>query len=222
VDGFDELLPHERKMLETHLLEKFWGRKDCTRIVIALRDEFSLSSPILRRSEKRLNLPVFSPETGEAQLQKRAELQKETVVPPAELKPLIPPYNWTHPRINTHLHDTIHLRKQNQSDLALNADDLKQCWSSLIEEKLEQEGFDLNTIEDNLKALVGHDQQEALTMQQFAETGKHSRSSASTHIQNLMKLSLVSSSKQRYKVVDGIREIIRAEVVLRGKESSHG
>lgn len=216
VDNFDEVHPNEREMLEKQLLEQFW-RNLCVRIIIATRDEFGLSSFNLRRGEERKYLSVFKPPEGQAQLEKRAASTDTPVLPPAELLPLIRPYQWTNPGLNTCLYEKAKRRRLGQQNPLLTPDDLKNCWLIPIESRSNQVSVSLAVIESDLKAIIS---EETWTVETFAQICNYSRSVALNHIDSMMTLGLLSSERQRYKVVDGLREIIRAEVGLRRGEMS--
>lgn len=211
VDSFDELPPNEREILQKHLLEEFW-RNECVKIAIAFRDELSLNRPTLRRGEERLYLKIFEPQEGQDQLQKRAEkFQEDSIISPQALRSLIPPYDWTHPKLNTGLYEAAHEKAQNQQPLSFTPAELNNCWVSLIETKAQDLSMDLSIIEGDLKAIASS---EIWTVEIFAQICGYSLSEAYQHIADLMALTLVSHEKQNYKVVDGIRELIQAEIVL--------
>jgi len=217
VDDFDELPLNERTFLEKQLLEQFW-RHPCSRILISFRNEASLSSHILRRGEApRVPLTVFTPNVGEEQLQKRATKEESTTLSIADLSPLVPLYKWTHPGINTCLYETAKDRKANNQLPLITADDLKDCWLSPLKQRV-QGPSDLDKVETDLKAIIN--QEETWTLETFAQTLSYSRSLAYSRIQILLALSLVLNDRHRYKVVDGIREIIQAETELRKQAAS--
>ena len=73
------------------------------------------------------------------------------------------------------------------------------------------------TLERDLKRIVAH-KEDTWTLETFATMCDYSEREALHHLQSLMALSVVSPAyKQRYKVVDGLREIIRAENRLRSQ-----
>ncbi|MCK6625934.1 MAG: hypothetical protein L6R45_12250 [Anaerolineae bacterium] len=214
VDALDELLDNERRELEKNLLEQFWLNPG-VRIVMAFRDDLGLKSPNLRRGEIRTPLQIFEPETGQKQLQK---LAAENVPPqPADLLPLLPPYLWTHPQINVSLYEIAQREAPNRQPLAFTTDELKSCWVSLIKDKVDQALLSQDVIENDLRAIsAGED---TWTLETFAALGQYAQGEALDHLQSLMALSIVSQAGgQRYQVVDGLRELLRAEIKLREKE----
>lgn len=204
VDAFDELPDNERGDLERHLLERFWNNSS-VRMIMAFRDEIRLTSPPLRRGEERIPLGVFTPMLGQKQLQRRAEFYQDSLSLQV-LLPLIPYYNWTHPKINTSLYETAKQKIQNQQPLEFTLDEKRSCWVALIAEKLPYTPLTLSLIEKDLKAIIGSGN--TCTAETFAQAGGYSLSIAFKHLQDLMALSLIFTENQKYKVIDGIREFI--------------
>jgi hypothetical protein len=216
VDALDELPENERKELEKHLLEQFW-RNPCVRIMISLRDEYSLTSHNLRRSEERMLLSPFSKEAeGRQQLAKRSQLGGENLkLSQEELLKIVSPYPLKVPGINTILSKRIKQNEDDQRHPVLSAGDLRECWQTLIGVEFTRRPESPETLEEDLKKIVEHEE-DTWTLETFANLCAYHEIMALYHIQSLMTLSIVSSAhKQRYQVVDGIREIIRAENRLR-------
>ncbi|MBE7551040.1 MAG: AAA family ATPase [Anaerolineales bacterium] len=215
VDEFDKLLDNERRELEKRLLEQFW-MNPCVRIVMAFRDDLGLKSPNLRRGEQRISLQVFTPKVGQKQLIKLVAGHHNLALKPEDLLPIIPPYNWTHPAINAYLFALAQQEASQRQPFAFTAADLRNCWILLIKEKLTQEFIELSTIETDLKAIVAGE--DTWTLETFATACDYSQGKALDHLQNLMALSIVTQAGgQRYRVVDGLRELLRAEERLTEK-----
>lgn len=213
VDAFDELLDNERRELEKHLLERFWYNPS-VRIIMAFRDELRLTSPPLRRGEERTHLGAFTPTLGQEQLQRRAEFYQDSLSP-QELPPLVPSYNWTHPYINTRLYEILKQKKLANQSLRLAREDLRRSWLSLIEGKLQQKFLSPGLIEKDLQAITA--KVDAWTLETFAQVCGYNLSTAFNHLQDLMALSLITGERGKYRVVDGIREIIQATAVMEKK-----
>lgn len=216
VDAFDELLDNERRELETHLLEQFWANP-AVRIIMAFRDVLSLLRPTLRRGEERFPLQIFSSEVG------RAQLQKLTTDNPGlkaeDLLSLLPPYRWNHPKINSCLCALAHNKVQHHLPLLFTADEVRDCWVSLIEDKIDLHIINLKEIENDLKTIVTVE--DTWTLETFATICKCDKREAHHRIQRLMAISVVvQAQSQRYQIIDGLRELLRAENHLReeGKE----
>lgn len=215
VDGLDETLKNEQRELEIHLLEQFW-RDPRVRIIVSFRDEYSLTSPNLRRGEERVPLEPFSEDDGRRQLDKRSELKAEELrISQADMLKIVSPYTLNVPGLNTILSKCIKQNEGFQRHPVLSADDLRECWHTLIGLALTRRAETPESLEKDLKRIVDH-HEDTWTLETFANLCACSESTAYYHIQSLMTLSVVSSAyRQRYQVVDGIREIIRAENRLR-------
>lgn len=72
----------------------------------------------------------------------------------------------------------------------------------------------LDTIEADLKIIAGH-KEDTWTIKTYGQLCGCSELEASRRVQKLMELSLVANEGSRFKIVDGIREIIRAEMDIR-------
>lgn len=219
VDALDEL-PDLRQELEDHFLAHFW-RKECVRIIISFRDEFSLKNPNLRRSERRITLTTFSQEQGQEQLDKRAKLIPEPLSSPFKhLLELVHPYKFNHPGLNTLLSQTINKNEHNSQNPVLTAADLRQCWLALIKEPLAAEPGYAAVLERDLKTIVLHPE-DSWTFETFADICKYSQNEAFAHWQDLMAACVVEQHpdySQRYRVIDGLRELLCAELRLREEE----
>lgn len=220
VDGLDETLKNERRELEIHLLEQFW-LDPRVRIIVSFRDEYSLTSPNLRRGEERLLLEPFSEDEGRRQLDKRSKLMEEQLrISQGELLKIVSPYALNIPGLNTILSKRIKQNEDYHRHPLLSADDLQECWHTLIGLALTRRAETPESLEEDLKRIVGH-QEDTWTLETFANLCVYSEGTAHYHIQSLMALSVVSSAyRQRYQVVDGIREIIRAENRLRREKKA--
>lgn len=212
VDAFDELFHNERRELEKNLLQPFWSNSN-VRIIMAFRNEFTFISPYLRRGEERFSLEIFTLDAGQKQLQILAAAN--SIINLEALISLIPPYRWTHPQINASLYNIIEQRFLNKESPLLTADDLRNCWVSLIEGILIQNTGALSQIENDLKAIVAVE--DTWTLETFSIVCQYDIREAFNHIDQLFAIGFIApeAQSQRYQVVDGIREIIRAELRLR-------
>jgi hypothetical protein len=215
VDAFDELLPNEGRELEKHLLEPFWANST-VRIVIAFRDELSLVSPTLRRGEERMRLEAFSEPEGRRQLDKRLKLKDESLrVSLEDFLDLVDPYTLNVPALNLILLRRIRQNEQaNRSPLLL-ADDLRASWHELVGEKLTQQPFSVDTLESDLWKIV-RIPETSWNLETFAEVCGYTVYKALQHIDSLITLGVVNQTRrQRYQVIDGLREILRLQLRLR-------
>lgn len=214
VDAFDELLDNERRELEKHLLERFWANPN-VRIIMAFRDELSLRSPTLRRGEDRLHLGIFSEYEGREQLTKRQELLEEKVQTSIEvLLEWINPYPLSVPGINTIIFERVRQNEASSNNSILNPADIRACWRELIGPKLETSLDTVETIEKDLQQITALSE-DSWTLESFADKGGYTQTNALYRIQSLMALSVVvQAGGQRYKIVDGLRELLYAEARL--------
>lgn len=218
VDALDELPNHLRHEFENRVLEKFW-RKDCVRIVISFRDDQRLENPSLRRGEKRITLSTFTLEQGREQLKKRAKIIPELLNTPFDvLCELVQPYPFNHPGLNTILARKIKQNEENGHNPVLTAGDLQKCWFELIKEPLAPDPGYAVMLEADLKKviMVGED---SWTFETFASICEYSQKVAFDHWQDLMERSVVTphrTHKSRYIIIDGLRELLCAELRLRG------
>ncbi|GIK43241.1 MAG: hypothetical protein BroJett011_70740 [Chloroflexota bacterium] len=213
VDGLDELAPKTAEVLQKVFLESFWDKPQL-RMIISFRDEFSLTSHTLRLGEERMSLTAFTPPTGKEQLRKRVTSEAPSILFQKDLKDLvalIPQYTWTNPGLNTCLYTKAKKRRVNGQTPLLTVADLNECWLGPIKAKSKELSVTLSELESNLKIVSAED---TWTVETFSQICGYSLVVAHKHIQELIALSLVTNEKQKYKIVDGIRELIRAEVAL--------
>lgn len=112
IDSFEEIDDQLRLEIEEGLLAVF-ARRSCTRVVIFRRDEYALQSNDLAWNERRLMLEELKGNEPQQQLQKRLEnwqvlapLQPgvtSQLLTVLQLTDQLPPYQWNHPGLNTHL-----------------------------------------------------------------------------------------------------------------------
>lgn len=131
VDGFEEAESDERRMwLEEHIFGRFLSR-GCTRLIIARRDDYTLSNNFLRWNEKKEWLDVLEGSEGKAQLEKRATGTHHPDI--NSLLNSIPPYKWNHPRINSDLFQRADANRATGKLPLLGVDDLRACIDILVQ-----------------------------------------------------------------------------------------
>ncbi len=220
VDGLDEIQDHIRRELENRFLVQFW-LKDCVRMVVSFRDDFSLRTHHLRRGERRIVLDTFTTDQGHQQLEKRAQVIPETLNTSfAELSQLVAPYKFNLPGLTTLLSQKVKENEQNGQSPVLTANDLRTCWQALIKRPLAETPGYAEVLEGDLKAIVSHSD-DSWTFETFSRTCNYSQNEAFAHWQELMALNAVAPHpvhKSRYMVIDGLREMLRAEISLREEE----
>lgn len=215
VDAFDELFPNEGRELEKHLLEPFWANSN-VRIVIAFRDELSLVSPTLRRGEERIRLEAFSEPEGRRQLDKYLQLKDEGLqISLEDFFDLVDPYTLNVPALNLILLRRIRQNERANRSPLLSADDLRASWHELIGEKLTQQPFSADTLESDLWKIV-RIPETSWNLETFAEVCGYTVYEALQHIDGLITLGVVNQTRrQRYQVIDGLREILRLQLRFR-------
>ncbi len=220
VDALDEVPEHIRRELENRFLGQFW-RKDCVRLVVSFRDDFKLKTHHLRRGERRIVLDTFTTDQGHQQLEKRAQVIPENLNTPfEELSQLVAPYKFNLPGLTTLLSQQVKKNEQNGQSPVLTAADLKVCWQLLIKQPLAETSGHAKILEADLKAIVLHSE-DSWTFETFSRICNYSQNEAFPHWQELMALSVVAPHpihKSRYMVIDGLREMLRAEISLREEE----
>jgi hypothetical protein len=210
VDALDEPPNNLCRELENRILENFW-RRDCVRMIISFRDDFSLKNPNLRRGETRIVLETFSQEQGREQLEKRATVIPEALTTPIEkLLELVYPYKFNHPGLNTLLSQKIYQNELNGHNPVLTADDLRDCWAALIKDSLAIDPGYAKIVERDLKILVSI-KEDTWILETVAKYLDASVTDAQKRLQELIEKSVVAHySAKRYKVVDGLREFLRS------------
>lgn len=219
VDGLDEAPPDQAAKIEWEILERFIG-KQCVRMVIAHRDEYTLKNPLKNQAE-RFFLSI--PPSVEEQFQKFKKWFYKDVTPPTEtnldqFKRLLTHYQWNHPYINAFLFDKALQRVASDVTQLLTTDDLRECLYAVIERRdkdgkprfgaLKGETFDClkqiakglpNTwsLADLLRQLGLREQDEC--MKQLFEYG----------------VAFYNPTIRRYQLADGLRELAR-DLVERG------
>lgn len=223
IDAFDEVEDDERRsILERSLLEPFWLDNNCAKIIIAYRDQFKFRSSSLkndREPDSISPLEIFARSDGEEQLHRlTVELSIANLIIPHDL-PTILPYEWNHPKINSCLFTILHAKVTKSEMAKLTADDLRACWLGLIEERAKAEKLLLSRIEQDLKAIV---KMKRWTHEEFHDVCEYSTLAETLRaIDALRKLSLVLYlTGLENQVIDGVREIICAELELRRKPAT--
>ncbi len=217
VDALDEMPKNLRRELENRFLVKFW-RKDCVRMVISFRDDFSLRSDSLRRGERRIVLTTFTEEQGQEQLEKRTTVIPERLNIPAEnLSVLVYPYKFTHPGLNSLLSQKINKNEQDGHEQVLTADDLRDCWLTLIKRPLAETLEYANLLQEGLIKVVNHNQ-DSFTIEDYADMKNCTVEEAYKQMEVLRAENLVIQAGGLYSVAGGLREFIRAEIHLKEEE----
>ncbi len=220
VDALDEVPEHIRKSMENSFLGQFW-LKDCVRMVVSFRDDFSLRAHHLRRGERRIVLDTFTQEQGREQLAKRAYfLDEPSNMAYEEILSLVNPYKLNYPGLNTLLVQKIKQNEQIGQVPLITADDLRDCWQAVIKQPLAETSGYAETLESDLKAIVSHNE-DSWTFGTFSRICNYTQNEAFVHWQGFIALSVVVPHpihKSGYMVIDGLREMLRAEIRLRDKE----
>jgi len=222
VDALDELPNNLRRELENRFLAQFW-RKNCVRMVISFREDFFLRSHTLRRGELRITLNAFSPEQG------RELVAKRTQFVPAEthnisfkdLLELVEPYPFNLPQLNTILSQKVHHNEKLKKKPLLGSADLRSAWLELINQPLASSASYAEILEKDLKTIVLYPE-DSWSPEEFARVCGYNQIDAFNHWQDLVALSLVvpdPRGNRRYMVIDGLRELLRAEIRLRETEN---
>jgi Ni2+-binding GTPase involved in maturation of urease and hydrogenase len=210
VDTMDTIPDTQQiRLLERRLLEEFWSNP-YARILVALRDDYALRSPTLRRGERPLALDQLSTDEGHQQLEKRAT--SLATPPPADLLNTILPYSWQTPGFNSYLTRRAAQNRQDDRTPLLQAEDLRHCRREVI-------GPKLSDILDKHLECLSRQLTDTWTQTMFAQECQLSSSQAGKVIQEFFALGIVMHTDipQRLKIVDGLRELMRAESALRGQ-----
>lgn len=217
VDGFDELFPNEARPLEKQVLEEFW-RKECVRIVMAIREQGKLTSPTLRRGELRSDLNPFSQAEGDQQLAVRLE---ELQTPRSELIELVAPYTLQIPGLNTLLARQVRKNEQASRTPLLTSGDVEFCWRELIGESIKTVPHSWETLEQDL-IKFGHHPVETWTVSDFVVICQvDSEREAREHIDSLQKLGVVAHVQhQRFAMVEGLRQLLCAYHRLKDEQNN--
>lgn len=218
VDGFEEINQQERDRLEWTVLEQFISR-GCTRILIGQRDEFALNSPSLRWTEGKEILSVMDEKESDLQIKTRLEKWNAhprhagpiVNFPSADwLKNLrehnpLPPYDWNHPGLNTLLLERIVPRHQAGSEAYVSVDDLRQCILEVTGSISPLSSSQLDCLRAVATRLPPEWANEDLmdTLKIVIEDD---------NLSELFRRGIVFNIEgtPRYKVADGLRELVRA------------
>jgi len=202
VDGFEEVSEKLRSEIENDLLVPFLAQP-CTRVILTRRDDYALQNPDLRWNEQLIILGIFPPQDGREQLEKRLEAQHGLTL--ALKFPLllesIPPYKWDHPSINTVLLDRIAKQYIAGHEPHLSRQDLRDCldeivWPFTLSKAARQLVCELAKLKDewtekDLSKLLGINLSDP-------------------ELNELFGMGIVQEASPRYKLADGIRELIKA------------
>ena len=217
VDSFEDINEAQRDELQERVLAPFIGRS-CTRILLSRRDEYTLYSPALRWNEGKEWLSVMKIHEGDQQLQRRLQQKKsdpqhqETagLLPlnmPVILKSIVAKYAWNHPGINTFLFERAAARQRQNLSPLLTPADLRECVEATqLLRSISDDEYDFLiaiatrladdwTVSHLTKALnVNFDDEPLL---------------------ELFRRGLVFNvdGTQRYKLADGLRELLRASPI---------
>jgi len=184
-------------------------------LIIACRDDFIIPGRILRK-KKSDDIPLqhFSLAEGIQQLQNINPLP----VPEADLLNLLAPYRLSVPGWNKCLYKKILAHHQAGHPHLLTADDVRGCWFSPLQKNIERNHFDAAQIVDDLLALAdGVATSPNFTLKNFEEWCACETNEAGKRIKNLLELAVVISSSNLYRLVDGLADLIRAELRLQNQ-----
>jgi hypothetical protein len=133
VDSFDEISIELRNELETRFFQRFISRS-CTHIVIARRDNYALIGPQLRLHETVDHLQVLGDVLGWQQIEAlKASFPQDVALPDLpQLRNIIPPYQWTHPRANAWLFNRACDNVANRISQLLGYADLTACLEATV------------------------------------------------------------------------------------------
>jgi hypothetical protein len=218
LDGLDEPSPNEQSMLEKQLLEPTLAYPPA-RLVGSCRDDFGFKSLKLRKAGKdSLRLQPFTPAEARQQLQKRPELSHgDLPFDQDKLATLVTPYKFDVPYLTTTLVRLAKCNLDENREKLLSADDIRRCWLAAIGVKFDQPTVSPGDLENNLKAmstLAGWSGED------FAQQCQLNMHQTSYRIGILMTLGVVqyTAAGQQYQVVNGLRELIQAELRRRERE----
>lgn len=226
VDGFEDLTdPNLQRFLEEHLFSCYHG-VTCTRIIIALRDNYSLKHPSLRRDETQiplgpLNTAVNNHE-GQAQVILRDEISSHPLKDVSQLLTTVPPYNWNHPQINSELYRRCCLNGAKSNDLLLTCEDLIACLEEIAKPvTLGQTTLNRLVALAHLKASQPDEFLDIWTdYDMFLQLGIRA---ADPDIEQLFRIGFITPIPKgpTRKIADGVRELIRAWKICR-EEATRG
>jgi hypothetical protein len=209
VDGLDEAAESEAHILEERVFSNFLNR-DCTRVLLAYRDEYWLKNHHLRRDVQIERLAVFETGEGYSQLEKQVRaldsIEGSALLDLDKFVHCLRFYHWDHPYINFVLFD-VALR---HGRTRLTKSDLQNCLYMILQPiELELPVFDLLSKLAHIKQMA-----DSWTM-------KHLRDELGIGVDDngfdqLFKAGVVYHIRgtPRYQVADGIRELLRDHQAL--------
>lgn len=219
VDGFEEMDQQSRVEIEERMLLRLFGSTSA-RLVIALRDEFSIKSPGLRWNENRLHIGPLSTDEGKSQLEKRASKIQYMIPNLGSLLKSIPPYQWNHPYANVWLSERATNNRQVNVERFLLTTDLEECLDELAKpQPLATNTFECLVALAHLRAPRPDQFLDTwMDLDMFSQLGIRSNSS---DIEQLFEIGFITTIPKgpTKKVADGVRELARAWKRLNEEES---
>ncbi|CAG0962189.1 hypothetical protein ANRL3_00951 [Anaerolineae bacterium] len=226
VDGYEEVEEKIRQDVDEQILERFFNRPECIRMLIALRDEGSIDSFVLRKNQCLPSLPLDAladPTMQFSEFVKKHYPQVQNLTF-GQLKalpliqghesglPRITSYNWDHPYINAFLFNRALSRAMGSPASVLTRNDISECISNLIR-RPDQNGHSrympltldvlgcLTKIAQSLDKEWTSDELESLDLDINDD-----------RINQVFQYGIIfnsTNSAQRYKVSDGLWELLR-------------
>lgn len=199
IDGGDEATASSWRRIEREVLEPF-ARELALRFVVALRDDWALQVSSLRYEETRLPLSSLINPEGREQIRKLL-VQGSRPEQPDDLLQLLPGYTWSHPGLNTFLFEDW----QSHNFAGLGNDLLTRGLQALLEIAPPQ----LTDIR-GLLTRIDLDMADAWIPEDLKSLLNTSISAAWDRIEELRKFGLLTTERNRHKIIDGVREFLRA------------
>ncbi len=196
VDGYDEVESDEiRDYLQEHIFVTFW-QQECTRILIAQRDEAGFPHPVLSWNEEVCPLPGFiDKEERQEQIKK---LQREYPVQ-LDILDALEPYLSTIPLINHLLFE----RAVEQHPNPLNKDDFQHCVDELVKRA------DISSESERILYIIAQKLDENWTQIELKE--KTSIMLGDNNLEQLFETGLVHhiTGTARYQIDEGLRSLLQ-------------
>ena len=128
VDGYDEIESiADQEFLQEHILSRFWGGNS-TRIVLARRDEDTITHLMLSWSDEVIRLDGFNAKQKQEQIKKRAQ-KAQSEVDTQQLLESLTPYISSNPFINTYLF----MRAADHESHSITRSDLHDCFMDILD-----------------------------------------------------------------------------------------
>ncbi len=202
VDGLNEPAIEIQKIIQKNLLEPLLRYPKNSKIIITTRDDYSLSSALLRRREgDRIPLNLFSPDSGWKQLQKRAKYgnDDDRVRLPDDFVEQVQPYDLSIPGLNTCLFEKLRQKQESAQPAAFNTADFEDCIRQALQVSNTILRHDINELLADMQTLVKARLFE-WTLEKFSATCKYDRQNTIHHRNDLIVLGVVDHiSTDRWK-----------------------